>query len=359
MSERDVSEEEPVNALVFEYEGRGLYLAKMADFQDMLLAVRLKFKIGKHDEVFFDVKRLQPEKPAKQGRPKVEKIEVDEHAWRTLLPRLDKVYVRTVPNEADPTENLGVGGLPDESLEDSGDGRSYDGLTETKSTTVDLRSEAEEVKRESAEASSLSRKRNYSRAFEEAGIDRTDTIRPDTKIEWNKWSSSMENFQTKIRHMAGEELDNKQSKRSIYGVIKFDPLHFSGIGTQEGCNLLIHNFIHPLLPLWVVCSSDELWGRLLTGIVTHFDMATETALELPHVSSEPPLRMMSMVHKKFLDSSVLCYKRSRVFKCHSWLDQAMTEFNLFDANTVLNSDGKGQFAQTIVRMFGYPLKIAL
>ncbi|KAL0574419.1 fatty acid synthase alpha subunit Lsd1 [Marasmius crinis-equi] len=175
---------------------------------------------------------------------------------------------------------------------------------------------------------------------------------PDAKIERNEWSSSMENFRAKIRG-----LDNKQSKRSVYGVVKSDPLHFNGLGAQEGCDLLIRNFIHPLLPMWVVCSSDELWGRLFTGMVTHFDVATETALALPHVSSDSPLRMMSMAHKKFLDSSVLCYKRSRVFNSRSWLDRAITEFNLFDANAVLDSDGRGQLPEDTPSMIVLPANV--
>ncbi|KAL0578896.1 hypothetical protein V5O48_003087 [Marasmius crinis-equi] len=83
-------------------------------------------------------------------------------------------------------------------------------------------------------------------------------------------------------------------------------------------------------------------------------MATETALALPHVSSDSPLRMMSMAHKKFLDSSVLCYKRSRVFEGRSWLDRAITEFNLFDANAVLDSDGRGQLPEDTPSMIVLP-----
>ncbi|KAL0562466.1 hypothetical protein V5O48_019621, partial [Marasmius crinis-equi] len=51
---------------------------------------------------------------------------------------------------------------------------------------------------------------------------------------------------------------------------------------------------------------------------------------------------MSSAHKKFLISSVLCYKRSRIFEDQPWLHRAIREYNLFDANAILDSDGNGQ-----------------
>ncbi|KAL0566426.1 fatty acid synthase alpha subunit Lsd1 [Marasmius crinis-equi] len=179
---------------------------------------------------------------------------------------------------------------------------------------------------------------------------------PDPYIEISQWRGIMEAFRSQMRRSDNEDKDVQHLVKSnlpIYGVVKTDPLHFNGLGAQEACDLLIRNFIHPLLPTWVVCSSDELWNRLITCIPLHFETATKTALKIPNISSDAPLRMMDSQHKKFIISSIFCYKRSRVYVEHEWLDKAQ-DYHLFDVNAVLDRDGKGRLPEDVQSLTTLP-----
>lgn len=91
------------------------------------------------------------------------------------------------------------------------------------------------------------------------------------------------------------------------------------------------------MPVYQVCTSDDVWGRLLHQLKTFHATRVEHVAGLPATSSTRPFRMNHNAHNRFL-ALVLCYRRKVVYADQSLLDGLHSE-NLLDSTAVIQHTG--------------------
>lgn len=126
----------------------------------------------------------------------------------------------------------------------------------------------------------------------------------------------------------------------IFLAVKSQQKVFNGYGAQEGCDALFHAFIHPGMPVTLVCRSDELWARFRRTIIDYQKILIQRLHShpfLPYVSGPKAFRMNTNGHKNFI-ATVLCYRRKSIYADQQWLDRAHS-MGLLDADAIIQDDG--------------------
>lgn len=127
----------------------------------------------------------------------------------------------------------------------------------------------------------------------------------------------------------------------IFIAIKSTQTVFNGYGAQEGCDVLLRAFIHPGMPISLVCADNNLWSRLRLAIIEyHMEGIRRVYAKkpaYPYVSGAMAFRMNNFGHSIFL-GQITCYRKQFVWASQEWLDRAHS-MGLLNPDAIIQDDG--------------------
>ncbi|KAF9061082.1 hypothetical protein BDP27DRAFT_1338720 [Rhodocollybia butyracea] len=145
------------------------------------------------------------------------------------------------------------------------------------------------------------------------------------------------------------EVQGKQSfdDTPVWQVMKEHQDVCNGFGAQEATDALFGAFIHPQMPISLVCGDDDIWTRFVHTVTTHHTMRVNRVMDpssicsnlkpLPYVSGLKLFRMNTTAHKLYC-ADILCYRKEEVYLSREQVMIA-NSMGLFNPDAVLDDTG--------------------